>query len=42
MGDREATLKNSLILSALVTVFGVGLFSYILQIPMPVFAWRGL
>ena len=42
MGDREATLKNSLILSAFVTVFGVGLFSYLLQIPMPVLAWRGL
>lgn len=42
MGDREAKLKNSLILSTVVTVFGVALFSYILQIPMPVFTWRGL
>lgn len=42
MGDREATLKSAVILSAVVTVFGVGLFSYILQIPMPVLAWRGL
>ena len=42
MGDRDANLKNSLILSALITVFGVGLFSYILQIPMPVLTWRGL
>ena len=42
MGDREATLKNSLILSAFVTVFGVALFSYVLQIPMPVLTWRGL
>ena len=42
MGDREATLKSAVILSAIVTVFGVGLFSYILQIPMPVLAWRGL
>lgn len=42
MGDREATLKSALILSALVTVFGVGLFSYILQIPMPILVWRGL
>ena len=41
MGDREATLKNSLILSAVVTVFGVALFSYLLQIPMPIFTWRG-
>ena len=42
MGDREATLKNSIILSTIVTVFGVALFSYVLQIPMPVFTWRGL
>jgi len=42
MGDREATLKSAVVLAALVTVFGVGLFSYILQIPMPVLAWRGL
>jgi len=41
MGDREASLKNSVILSALVTVFGVALFSYLLQIPMPIFTWRG-
>ena len=37
-----ATLKSSVILSAVVTVFGVGLFSYILQVPMPVLEWRGL
>jgi putative tricarboxylic transport membrane protein len=42
MGDREATVKNSAILAAVITVFGVGLFSYILQVPMPVFTWRGL
>jgi putative tricarboxylic transport membrane protein len=42
MGDREATLKGSLILSAFVTFFGVALFSYILQIPMPILTWRGL
>jgi hypothetical protein len=42
MGDRDATLKNSLILSAFVTVFGVALFSYLLQIPMPIMTWRGL
>ena len=42
MGDREATLKSAVILSAVVTIFGVGLFSYILQIPMPVLTWRGL
>jgi Tripartite tricarboxylate transporter TctB family len=42
MGDREATIKNSAILAAVITIFGVGLFAYILQVPMPVFAWRGL
>jgi uncharacterized protein (DUF486 family) len=36
------TLKAAAILSAIIMVFGVGLFSYILQIPMPVFTWRGL
>jgi hypothetical protein len=29
-------------LSTIVTVFGVALFSYVLQIPMPVLTWRGL
>lgn len=42
MGDREATLKSTIVLSAIITVFGVGLFSYLLQIPMPVLTWRGL
>ena len=42
LGDRTATLKGSLFLAALITVFGVGLFSYLLQIPMPLLAWRGL
>jgi hypothetical protein len=42
LGDREATFKSSAILAAVITVFGVGLFSYLLQIPMPLLAWRGL
>ncbi len=42
LGDKEATWKSSLLLAALITVFGVGLFSYVLQIPMPVLQWRGL
>ena len=42
LGDREATIKSSAILAAVITVFGVGLFSYLLQIPMPLLAWRGL
>lgn len=41
-GDRTATLKSSLLLAAFVTVFGVGLFSYVLQVPMPLLTWRGL
>jgi hypothetical protein len=39
LGDREATLKNSLLLAAGVTFFGVLLFSYVLQIPFPMFRW---
>ena len=41
MGDREMTLRNAIILSAVVMVFGVALFSYLLQIPMPILTWRG-
>jgi hypothetical protein len=42
LGDKNATLKSSAILAAIVTLFGVGLFHYLLQIPMPVLMWRGL
>jgi putative tricarboxylic transport membrane protein len=42
LGDREITLKNAALLSLLISVAGVALFSYVLQIPMPVFTWRGL
>ena len=42
LGDRDATFKNSALLAAVITVFGAGLFSYLLQIPMPLLAWRGL
>jgi hypothetical protein len=41
LGDRTATWKSSLVLAAVVTFFGVGLFAYVLQIPMPVMEWRG-
>jgi hypothetical protein len=41
IGDRESTWKASLILAAVITVFGVGLFSYFLQVPMPILTWRG-
>jgi hypothetical protein len=42
LGDRTATWKSSLVLATVVTVLGVGLFSYFLQISMPVLTWRGL
>ena len=41
LGDRTATLKRSLVLALIVTVFGVALFSYFLQIPMPVLTLEG-
>ncbi|MFZ3352795.1 MAG: tripartite tricarboxylate transporter TctB family protein [Xanthobacteraceae bacterium] len=41
LGDRTATWKATFILSTVVTVFGVGLFSYFLQVPMPIFTWGG-
>jgi uncharacterized membrane protein len=42
LGDRSATWKSALVLALAVTVFGVGLFSYVLQVPIPVLEWRGL
>ena len=39
LGDRAATLKSSLVLAAGVTFFGVLLFSYVLQLPFPMFRW---
>jgi putative tricarboxylic transport membrane protein len=42
LGDREATLKSAFVLSSVVTVFGVALFSYLLKVPMPLLTWRGL
>lgn len=42
LGDKDATWKSSLLLATLITAFGVALFSYVLQIPMPVLQWRGL
>jgi putative Ca2+/H+ antiporter (TMEM165/GDT1 family) len=40
LGDRNATLLSTLVLSTVVTIFGVGLFSYFLQVPLPIFTWR--
>ena len=42
LGDRTSTWRGSIILAAVVTAFGVGLFSYLLQVPMPLLTWRGL
>ena len=39
LGDRTATLRSSFLLAAGVTFFGVLLFSYVLQIPFPMFRW---
>jgi hypothetical protein len=40
LGDRNATLKGSLILAAGVTFFGVLLFSYLLKLQFPLFQWN--
>ncbi|HEX4043324.1 MAG TPA: tripartite tricarboxylate transporter TctB family protein [Xanthobacteraceae bacterium] len=40
-GDKQATWKSTVILATVVTVFGVSLFSYFLQVPMPIFSWWG-
>jgi len=39
LGDRKATWLGTIVLSTVVTVFGVALFSYFLQVPMPIFTW---
>jgi putative Ca2+/H+ antiporter (TMEM165/GDT1 family) len=41
MGDKNATWLSSIILSAIITVFGVVLFAYFLQVPMPILTWKG-
>jgi len=40
LGDRTSSWKSALVLAASVTFFGVVLFHYVLQIPMPVLEWR--
>ena len=39
LGDRESTLKSSLILATGVTVCGVALFSYLLQVSITMWRW---
>jgi heme A synthase len=41
LGDKNATWLGSVILATVVTIFGVALFSYFLQVPMPILTWRG-
>jgi putative Ca2+/H+ antiporter (TMEM165/GDT1 family) len=41
LGDRNRTWKSTIILATVVTAFGVGLFSYFLQVPMPILTWGG-
>jgi hypothetical protein len=41
LGDKDATWKGTIMLATVVTVFGVSLFSYFLQVPMPIFTWWG-
>jgi hypothetical protein len=42
LGDKKATWRGVFILATVITVFGVSLFSYFLQVPMPILEWRGL
>ena len=39
LGDRTATLKGSLLLAAGISFVGALLFSYVLQVPFPMFRW---
>jgi hypothetical protein len=42
LGDRESTLRGSFILAVGITFFGVLLFSYLLQVSMPMWRWGAL
>ncbi len=41
LGDKTATWKSTILLATVVTIFGVTLFSYFLQVPMPILTWKG-
>jgi putative Ca2+/H+ antiporter (TMEM165/GDT1 family) len=41
LGDRSATFKGSLVLAACVAIFGSLLFTYVLNVPFPLFQWGG-
>jgi heme A synthase len=40
-GDKNATWLGTFVLATVVTIFGVALFSYFLQVPMPIFTLGG-
>jgi uncharacterized membrane protein len=42
LGDRESTVKSAAILATGVTVCGVALFSYLLQVSLPMWRWGSL
>jgi putative Ca2+/H+ antiporter (TMEM165/GDT1 family) len=42
LGDKESTLLGALILAAGITLFGVLLFEYVLQVSMPAWRWGAL
>jgi hypothetical protein len=42
LGDRESTLKSAVILATGVTFCGVLLFSYLLQVSLPMWRWGAL
>lgn len=39
LGDRTATLRSAAVLAATITVVGIVLFVYILQVPFPILRW---
>ena len=41
LGDKDATWLGSILLASLITFFGVMLFHFVLQIPMPVLKFMG-
>jgi hypothetical protein len=41
LGDKNSTWRGTFVLATVVTIFGVSLFSYFLQVPMPIFTWKG-
>jgi hypothetical protein len=42
MGDRAASWKGSFFLALAITVFGVGLFSFVLKVPFPILKFFNL